>query len=198
MAGAVASLTFNGTSVRWIGGRSKEGGIALVRVDGGAAREVDLFARPHEIRTPIITIYGERRHACADDRGDGPPEPGCDFKRRDRGCLRVEPQLLSHLQETDPDLTFSAGWVQAADTFNWSGSGVASGDDPAVGGARVTETAGAKVTLQFRGTSIRWIGHRGPAPDIARVQVDGGVASEVDTYLPTDKVQEVLFTQQPD
>ena len=58
----------------------------------------------------------------------------------------------------------------------------------------VTETAGKNVTLKFRGTSISWIGYRGPDAGIARVKVDGGEASEVDLYSPTVKVQEVVFT----
>src|SRR5687767_7524188 len=39
-AGATASITFNGTSIRWIGSRGKGMGIALVSVDGGPPREV--------------------------------------------------------------------------------------------------------------------------------------------------------------
>lgn len=55
-AGATASFKFIGTSVRWIGSRGRGMGIARVRVDAGASREVDLFARPaDEVHTPIIT-----------------------------------------------------------------------------------------------------------------------------------------------
>src|SRR5688500_12496932 len=43
-AGATASFTFIGTSVRWLGSRGDSMGRALVRVDGGPAREVDLWA----------------------------------------------------------------------------------------------------------------------------------------------------------
>ena len=56
-AGATASVTFIGTSIRWIGSRGRGMGIAPVSVDGGPARQVDLFARPtDEIHTPIVTI----------------------------------------------------------------------------------------------------------------------------------------------
>ena len=44
--------------MRWIGRRSKGSGIALVRVDDGPAVEVDLFSRPNEVRTNVITLYG--------------------------------------------------------------------------------------------------------------------------------------------
>src|SRR6185503_15736578 len=65
--------------------------------------------------------------------------------------------------------------------------------DPPVGGARFTEIAGAKLTLKFRGTSITWQSGRGPDFGIARVQLDGGAVTEVDTYSPAPKFQEVVF-----
>src|SRR4051812_37260653 len=40
--GAMASITFIGTSVRWIGSRGRGMGIATVSVDGTQVREVDL------------------------------------------------------------------------------------------------------------------------------------------------------------
>ena len=56
--GATVSISFTGTSIRWIGSRGRGMGIAQVSVDGGAMREVDTFARPaDEIHTPIVTMY---------------------------------------------------------------------------------------------------------------------------------------------
>jgi hypothetical protein len=195
VAGTLASFTFTGTSVTWIGSRSTDGGIALVRVDGGPAREVDLFARPREIRTPVITIYGlsDAQHTLTIEV-TGRQNRDADSNVVVVDAFDVQAPIVSHLQETDPDVIFSAGWAQADSRFRWSGCCVRTVPDPPVGGAKVTETAGEKVTLTFRGTSISWIGYRGPDAGIARVQVDGGVASEVDTYSPTFKVQEVVFT----
>src|SRR5207253_1643303 len=63
-AGATASVNFTGTSIRWLGSRGRRMGIALVSVDGGPAREVDLFARPaDEAHSPVLTI---------NDLSDGP------------------------------------------------------------------------------------------------------------------------------
>jgi hypothetical protein len=59
--------------------------------------------------------------------------------------------------------------------------------------AQETETAGATLTLPFRGTAINWIGYRGPDAGIATVQVDGGAATEVDLFSPTPKYQPVVF-----
>lgn len=194
-AGATASFSFTGSSVRWIGSRGAFSGIALVRVDGGPAIEVDLYAKPFEIRTPVLTLY---------DLGEGPHTLTIEVTGRQNpnalsnavvvDAFDVQPPIVSHLQETDPDVTFSAGWTKAPDTFVWSGCCVRTVPDPAIGGARVTETAGETVTLKFRGTSISWIGYRGPDAGIARVQVNGGAVTEVDLFSPKAKVQELVFT----
>ena len=193
VAGATASFTFNGTSVRWIGRRNVQSGIALVRVDGGPAREVDLFSRPNEIRTSVLTIYdlSPGQHTLTIEV-TGRQNAEADSNVVTVDAFEVEPPIVSHLQETDPDVVLSAGWVHD-DTSSWSGGGV--GELPAgpVGGMRFAETAGEKATLKFRGTSIAWSGYRGPDAGIARVEVDG-VASEVDMYSPAPKFQQVVFT----
>jgi hypothetical protein len=195
VAGAVASFTFTGTSVTWIGSRNDRSGIALVKVDGGAGIEVDLFARPNEIRTPVLTINGlsPGTHTFTIEvTGRQNPDALSNVVVVD--AFDVQPPIVSHLQETDPDAIYSGDWVQDPSSA-WSGGGVATLPDPPRGGARITETAGAKVTLTFRGTSISWQGGRGPDFGIARVQVDGGAVSEVDTYSPMQKFQEVVFTE---
>jgi hypothetical protein len=195
VAGALASFTFSGTSVTWIGNRNTSSGIALVKIDGGSATEVDLFARPNEIRTPVITMKGlsAGRHTLTIEvTGRKRAEALSNIVVLD--AFDVQAPVVSHLQETDPDVHFSDGWLEADSSFSWSGGGVATLPDPPVGGARVTDTPGAKVTLTFRGTSIDWSGYRGPDAGIARVQVDGGAAREVDTYSPDLKIQDVVFT----
>jgi len=196
--GAMASFTFTGTSVRWLSSRGRNGGIALVRVDGGEAKEVDLFARPNdEIHTPAITIYGlsAGQHTLTievtgrkidEASSSSPAKVVVD-------AFEVNPQIVSHVQEADPDATYSGGWTQASNDFNWSGSGAFNaGELPP--GAKVTEKAGASVTFKFRGTSVSWSGYSGPDAGIALVSVDGGAPREVDTYSSEIKVQQVVFT----
>ena len=196
--GALASFTFTGTSVTWIGNRNTRSGIALVKVDADPALEVDLFARSEEIHTPVITLNGlsAGTHTLTIEvTGRKNPDPEAVSSVVVVDAFDVQAQAVSHLQETDPDVVFSADdWVQADSSFSWSGGGVYTAPDPPVGGARVTETPGEIVTLTFRGTSISWSGDRGPNGGIASVSVDGGVASEVDTYSPTYKIQDVVFT----
>ncbi len=193
VAGATASFSFTGTSVAWIGRRNRDGGIALVRVDGGAPIEVDLFARPNEVRTNILTLYdlSDADHTLTIEV-TGRQNPSADSNVVVVDAFDVQPQSVSHLQEMDPDVTLTAGWMHDPTTF-WSGGGVHTSDDPVWGGMRYAETGGEKATVKFRGTSIRWSGYRGPDAGIARVQL-GGVATEVDLYAPGKKYQEVVFT----
>ena len=106
--GATASFTFTGTSVRWIGRRSKEGAIARVSVDGRAPVEVDLYAEPNEIRTPIVTLYdlGEGPHTLTIEV-TGTWNAKADTTQRipfvTVDAFDVEPQLVSRFQEMDPD-----------------------------------------------------------------------------------------------
>ena len=196
--GAMASFTFTGTSVRWLSSRGRNGGVALVRVDGGEAKEVDLFARPNdELHTPAITIYGlsAGQHTLtiqvtgSKNQAASSSSPGIVVV----DAFEVNPQIVSHAQEADPDATYSAGWSQAPNDFNWSGSGAFnSGELPP--GAKVTEKAGASVTFNFRGTSVSWSGYSGPDAGIALVSVDGGAPKEVDTYSSEIKIQQVVFT----
>jgi hypothetical protein len=195
-AGATVSITFIGTSIRWIGTRGRGMGIASVRVDGGPAREVDLFARPtDEIHTPIVTLsdLGSGQHTLTIEvTGRKNNEAQSNVVVVD--AFDVQPSyVISHLQDTDPDARFSAGWTKSSTNYPWSGSGVSNVPELPVT-AQETETAGANVTLPFRGTGISLVGYRGPDAGIVLVQVDGGGASEVDLYSPTAKYQPVVFT----
>ena len=163
-------------------------------MDGGPAKEVNLFARPNdELRTPVVTFYelGEGQHTLTIEvTGEKDDQAHSNLVVVD--AFDVHPQIVSHYQDADPDLTYVGSWT--VDTrFGWSGSGAGNPGDPPVG-AHVAETADAKVTLKFRGTGITWRGYRGPDAGIASVQVDGGQPVDVDTYAETSKVQEAVFT----
>ncbi len=194
VAGASASFAFTGTSVTWIGSRGPYLGIALVKIDGNPVKEVQLYSKAFEARTRVVTLY---------DLTDGPHTLTIEVTGRQHteafsnvvvvDAFEVQPQILSHLQETDPDVSFSGGWVHL-DDGKWSGGGVRSGSDPSFGGARAAETAGETVALKFRGTSVSWIGSHGPNAGIARVRVDEGAVREVDLYTPKERFQAVVFT----
>ena len=193
-AGARATLAFSGTSVTWFGSRGKDMGIALVSVDGGPAVEVDLYNIPNdEIHSPAFTVNG---------LSNGPHTLTIEVTgRANNGALGnavvvdafdVQGQIVTHVQQTNPEVTFTAGWDEAGGG-PWSAGGISNPPEPTQG-AKMSQTPGARATLTFRGTSVSWIGYRGPDAGIARVQIDGGPVTDVDTYSPAAKVQEVVFT----
>jgi hypothetical protein len=195
-AGATASITFTGTSIRWIGARGRGMGIATVSVDGVQAREVNLFAHPtDEIHTPIVTIS---------DLSPGQHTLTITVTgRRDNQALSnvvvvdafdIQPDFtVSHWQDTNPGLQYTGGWIKSSNAFNWSGSGVSNLPELPVT-AQETQAAGATLTVPFRGSGISWIGYRGPDAGIASVRIDGGAASEVDMYSPIATFQPIVFT----
>lgn len=188
VAGATASFNFTGTSVRWISARGRSMGKALVRVDGGPAREVSLLANVGDvIRTPAITIH---------DLSNGPHTLTIEVVSGVVvvDAFDVQPQTtISHWQETDPNAKFSAGWTKSSTSPPWSGNGAQNLPELPVT-AMETTTTGETLTLPFRGTGISWVGYRGPDGGIATVQIDGGAPVEVDTYSPTATIQTVVFT----
>jgi len=193
--GAKVTYNFTGRSVTWIGQRSALSGIALVKVDGGAGVSVDLFAHNVETNNPVYTVSGlsSGNHTLTIEvTGNRNPQAQGDAVVVD--AFVVPAPVVSHLQETDPDVVFTAGWTQADDNLGWSGGGLATVPDPPVGGARVSVASGAKATLNFRGTAVSWTGFRGRDGGQALVRVDDGAPTLVDTYSPSDKVQNTVFT----
>jgi hypothetical protein len=192
IAGARATFTFDGTSVTWIGVRAPNGGIARVFVDGVFASAVDLFARSTEIHVQIFTAQGLANgiHTLTievtglkntDSQAVNSPGAWVWVDAFD-----VPTQVVSHLQDTDPDMTYTAGWTGGDTSSYWSGWY-----------AHVSTTPGAQATLTFNGTSISWIGYRGPDAGTARVFLDGVFTGEVDLYYSDPRIQAVVFTSPP-
>jgi hypothetical protein len=195
-AGATASITFTGSSIRWIGSRGRGHGIALVSVDAGPAKEVSLFARPtDEAHTQVMTISGlsAGQHTLKitvagrhDSQGEG------DVVVVD--AFDIQPgTTISHWQETNPGFQYSGPWTKSSIYQPWSGSGMQNVPELPVT-AQETETAGAAITVPFHGSGISWIGYRGPDAGIATVRIDSNAASEVDLYSPVPTYQPVVFT----
>src|SRR5437660_7509940 len=60
--------------------------------------------------------------------------------------------------------------------------------------ASISSGPGAQASLPFNGTSVSWIGYRGPDAGIARVYIDGSFVAEVDLYYSDPRIQAILFT----
>jgi Big-like domain-containing protein len=181
--GAQATFTFTGTSVTWIGYRSVDSGIARLSVDGTVVSDIDLFARRNEGSVRVFTVKGlaDGSHTLTIQMtGLKNPESQGNIVVVD--AFDVPAPVVSHLQDTDPDIAYTAGWTGGDISKPWSG-----------GLATRSSTAGAQATLTFHGTAINWIGYRGPESGIANVYLDGALAGEVDTYAPSPRVQDTLF-----
>jgi hypothetical protein len=92
-------------------------------------------------------------------------------------------KTLARFEETSPSITGTAGWALGDTSRSWSG-----------GTAAYSTTAGAQATFTFTGTSVSWIGARGPRTGIARVLLDGVLVAEVDTYNTTEEIQAKVFS----
>ena len=197
MAGATASITFVGTSIRWIGARGRGMGIAQISVDSGLVRQVDLFARPSdEVHTPIYTVYGlsPGQHTLT-ITVTGQQNSQAEGNVVVVDAFDIQPDFtVSHWQDTNPDLQYSAGWTKSSQDDPWSGSGVSNLPELPVT-AHETQAAGQTMTVPFRGTAISWIGYRGPDAGIANVTIDGGSPTQVDMYAPSPTYQPIVFTK---
>ena len=194
-AGATASITFTGSSIRWIGSRGRLMGIASMSVDGGPAREVSLFGRPtDEAHTTVVTLsdLGPGQHTLV-ITVTGRKEGQSDGNKIVVDAFDIDPgNTISHWQDTDPRFAYTSKWTKSDIALPFSGTGVSNLPELPVS-AHETATAGESVTVPFRGTGIAWVGYRGPDAGIAIVQVDGNPQGQVDLYSPTVSYQPVVY-----
>ncbi len=98
------------------------------------------------------------------------------------GLAWISPQALARVEETDPSVSYTAGWTQGDTSGTWNG-----------GTAAVSTAAGAQATFTFTGTSVSWIGGRTPRTGIARVFLDGSLVADVDTFSKTEEIRVPMF-----
>ncbi len=92
--------------------------------------------------------------------------------------------VFTRLEESDPAVTVTEGWIPASTPDRRSG---------ADGAYLYTDEAGASVDVAFEGSAVRWIAAQGPSRGVADVSVDGGTPVQVDLYSPTWAYQAVVF-----
>src|SRR6266480_3279657 len=190
--GARATFTFTGPSVSWIGGRASSTGIARISLDGVFLTEVDTYSKTLEVRVPMFAATGlaNARHTLTIEvTGRQNAAAMNAFVVVD--AFDVPAATISRLQETDPSITYSAGSLVAPDWLPFDTSRAWS-----AGIATLSKTPGAKASISFTGTGIRWIGARGPQTGIARVSLDGVVVPPIDTYSATEQIQAEVFAKQ--
>jgi hypothetical protein len=199
--GAQATISFTGTSISWIGGRTPQTGIASVFLDGSLVAEVDTYSKTEEIRVPMFEATGlaNASHTLTIEV-TGAQNAAATSALIVVDAFDVPAATISRLQETDPSVTYTAGWVQdnpvvtlipGFTTGRTQGNSLRSWS---AGAAQLSTTPGAQATFTFNGTGISWIGARGTQSGIARVSLDGVFVTEVDLYSPTEQIQAAVFT----
>jgi len=161
-AGRTGHIYLQRASVSWIGGRAPVTGIARVSVDGVFLTEVDTYSKTEEIRVPMFTVNGlaNTTHTLAIEvTGRQNAAATSDIIVVD--AFDVPGPAVSRLQETDPDISYTAAGHRAIPAGPWS-----------AGITALSTTSGAQATFTFTGTSISWIGARGPQTGIARVSLE--------------------------
>ncbi len=189
--GAQAVVTFNGTGITWIGVSDPYSGIAWLNLDGTPST-IDTYSSTTLYQHPLFTVRGL------------PPGPH---------TLSIE---VPHLR--DGSTSGSWVWIDAFDIENGSGitggiaasAGLVQETNPALiytgqwfnktgsifnGGASVLATdPGSRVSINFNGSGVTWIGYRDEWSGIAQVYLDGALTATVDTYLTPAQAQAQVFT----
>jgi len=186
--GHQATFTFTGTGIRWLSARGRTTGIARVFLDGAFVSEVDTYVmdpdHPVLVQAGVFTATGlaNTSHTLTIEvTGRKNPDSANAIVVVDAFEVTTPG---TRRQETDPAITYSPGWIQGNRDKPYS-----------EGTAAISTTSGAQATFTFTGTSVSWIGARGPQTGIARVILDGVVvADSLDTYAPTEVPQTTVFT----
>ena len=181
--GSRATFAFTGPSVTWVGYRGVDAGIARVLVDGNFVADVDLFARRDVNSAYVFAVNGltNASHTLTIEV-TGQKHPESQIGNIVVDAFDVPGLPVSHLQDQDPAITWTGAWGAADTSKPWSD-----------GTATATTAAGARATLTFNGTEIRWRGYRGPETGIVRVFLDGSLAGDIDTYSAHPQIQDVIF-----
>jgi hypothetical protein len=201
--GTRARFTFEGTGVRWLGYRDDWSGVARVHLDGSLAATVDTYASPAQTQTVLYAVDGlaAGTHVLEIEvtgaigasssgawvwidafevagSGSGTPtgEPGDTEGPGDTSGA------TGWLEEDDPAVTFTGAWRPEA-AANHSG-----------GAATHAMDRGSRATLHFDGTAVRWIGHSDEWSGVAKVLVDGVLVKKVNTYSPSPRSKQTLFS----
>ena len=184
-----ATFTFTGTSIKWIGFRGPQTGIALVFIDGSFVGQIDTYSPVEEVKAVIYSAEGLQhgRHQLRIEatglRNPASWDSIVVVDAFDVAPASALPTFTSgrRSEETAASVSYTADWTQGNRTTAWSGATAAG-----------STTAGAQATFVFTGTSVNWIGFRGPSAGIARVFLDGVFKAEVDLYEPF-ALQAIVF-----
>ena len=184
--GERATFVFTGTSVKWVGKRAPDMGIARVYLDGAFQALVDGYY-PVTIQGLVYSVTGlaPGQHRLEIE------VTGLQHNQATGHAIIVDAfDVRSRIEENDAPVVYSGAWSLNGTMRNWSDTSLTTG----TGTASFADTAGARADLTFAGTAVTWIGLRAPWVGIADVYVDGAFAQQIDLYSTTEQVQAPIFT----
>jgi len=182
--GNQATLTFNGTSVNWIGARGTATGIARVFVDGVMRADVDTYQPSEEIRVSMFTVndLANTTHTLT-IQALGTKNALSSDTIIVVDAFEAPAISVSRLQETDGAVAYTGTWAFGDATHSWS-----------EGTAATSNTTNSQATFTFVGTKVSWISSRMTSTGIAGIFLDGAHVTDVDTYAASDQTQAELYT----
>jgi len=171
--GDKATVKFRGTAIAWNGYRGPDGGIAIVRIDGGEPKEVDTYFSKFKAQEEVFKATGlankthtmtiemtDRRNPAAISIATGPVRIVVDSFEVTRPGRRY--------QERDPAVTYVGPWHRDNDNRPWS-----------EGRVFTSELPGTSVTFTFTGTSVAWIGAQKRSIGRSRIILDNQPPREI-------------------
>lgn len=185
-AGAAVTVPFRGTAISWIGYRGPDAGIATVRVDSGAASEVDLYSPIATFQPIVFTATGlaDVNHALT--------ITATGRKNAASSAARVVVDAFDVItpgrryEEYEPSIMYTGKpWTPHNDARVWSEGASATSNEP-----------GATATFIFTGTSVSWIGcQKGSAGGVADVFIDDVLQTRVllNQSYPIEGYQMTVF-----
>jgi hypothetical protein len=189
--GARASLTFTGSGISWLGVSDGWAGVATVYVDG-VMTIVDTYSNVSYYQRTIFTARG---------LGTGPHTISIEVMH-ERGpgtegsWVWIDAFDIEGGAPIPGGITASAGRVEDSNaalvyTGRWY-----SKESPAYSGgtAVLAMDPGFRITINFKGTGVSWIGYRDEWSGVARVYVDGEAKTTVDNYQSPSVARALLYS----
>ena len=177
--GARATVTFEGTGIRWIGLMDGWSGLATASLDGSMTL-VNNYAATAAYQHVVYSVTGLPKgpHTLSievmHERGEGTDGSWVWIDAFDvengsglPGGIQVG---TGRVEETHPALVYFGRWYSNANAAH------------SAGGAVMATDAGAGVMIGFSGTGIAWNSYRDEWSGVARVFVDDVEKATVDNY----------------
>ena len=184
--GARAAITFTGTGITWIGVADQYSGIAQVYLDG-TLNTIDTYAPDTRYQRPLFVAHGlaPGTHTLSIEvlhMRDG---------NTSGSWVWIDAFEIENGSGVVGGINASAGRIEQNDpSLNYNGTWFLNTNPAQSGGTAVMATdGGARATISFSGTGIRWIAYRDAWSGIANVYVDGALKATIDSYVAIDQPQ---------